>query len=213
MGDFHIIEDVSNGILKILRTYFVPNIIENPDVIALCSPEDKGDISLGIYLYDIKESEEIRNTSMINIDIVRQKYPSMYLTLYYMITAYSNGDIKYKSKEEFKMLGRVLQIFKDYPVFHKNTLEFMEKPDQNSIVIQYHSLSYEEKQKIWPLQDKAYKLSLFYKVTPVELESEKIKKINRVININFDIGESKNNIKSKDSTKSKNNLQDKKIEE
>lgn len=86
------IAEIGNTLAEILRTSMVPDTIANPDHIGLCSPADKGDLAVGIYLYDIRESEEIRGNSMVMVDPSRQRYPSSFLTLYYMITAYSNGD-------------------------------------------------------------------------------------------------------------------------
>ena len=53
---------------------------------------------------------------MVTVDASRQKYPPAYLTLFYMVTAYSNGDVKYRSEEEQRLLGRVIQVFHDYSV-------------------------------------------------------------------------------------------------
>lgn len=179
------IAETGNALVEKLRTYMVPEAVLNPEHIGLCSPEEKGNLALGIYLYDIRECEEIRSHSMVMMDVRQQKYPSCFLNLYYMITAYSNGDIKYRSEEEHKLLGKTVQVLKDYGVF-----EHMEQgkglPDGETMpAAELLNLPLEEKLRIWNVPDTAYKTSLFYKVGPVEIQSEKTRKVSRVIDAVF----------------------------
>lgn len=179
------IAEMGNSLVEILRTFMVPDTISNPDHIGLCSPADKGDLAVGIYLYDIRESEEIRGNSMIMSDPVRQRYPSSFLTLYYMITAYSNGDIKYRSEEEHKILGRIVQVLADHAVL-EDKVQAGGSPDGETLAtIEMQNLSLEDKMRIWNVPNTAYKTSLFYKIGPVEIESERTKDAHRVLDAVF----------------------------
>jgi hypothetical protein len=186
MANYTVISDIGNALVKLLQDNIVPDVILNSESIGLCSPDDKGDIQLGLYLYDIKECDEYRNSTMINIDAGNQRYPSEYLTLYYMITAYSNGDIKYRSLEEHKVLGRVIQVLYDNSIIDAQTMEPVQRMD-TGIRIEMMQLNFEDKVKIWNVPDKSYKTSLFYKVSPVELESSRIKSVQRVVDMDFTI--------------------------
>ena len=84
MAGYTIISDVGNAIVKILRDNMVPDVIQNEDAIGLCSPSDKGDFVLGLYLYDVKESEDVFDTGMRMSGQNEQRYPSKYMNLYYM---------------------------------------------------------------------------------------------------------------------------------
>lgn len=188
MASYTVIADVGAALVRLLQSNMVPNVVMNAESIGLCSPDDKGDIMLGLYLYDIRESEEYRNSTMVNIDARSQRYPSLYLTLYYMVTAYSNGDIKFRSLEEQKMLGKAMQVLGDSSMLDARSLE----PAQNAVDalrIELLPLNIDEKMKIWNVPNKPYKASLFYKVTPVELESEKKKNIQRVVDMEFEFKE------------------------
>lgn len=187
--NYMIITEVGNALIRLLREKMVPDIISNQDTILLCSPSDKGDAVLGLYLYDIKECEEYKETIMKNISVSQQRYPSTYLSLYYMITAYSNGDVKFRSSEEQKILGKVIQIFKDCRLLHNKTLEPVQKNDYNSIQVEVISMDMEEKLRIWNVPNIAYKLSIYLKVSPIELESERIKDIQRVTDITLEMEE------------------------
>jgi hypothetical protein len=189
MADYTVVSEVGNALVRLLREQLVPGDIINPESIGLCSPEDKGDIMLGLYLYDVRESEEVRSSTMINVDAKLQKYPSSYLSLYYMITAYSNGDIKFRSSEEQKLLGRTIQVFADNSIIDPRTYEPVPKDSGSAIHLEMLQMNLEEKLKIWTVPNKAYKLSLFYKVTPVELESAKVKEVQRVVAMDITIKE------------------------
>ncbi len=179
MGMYTAIVDTGNAIVSLLRNNLVPDIITNPDSIGLCSPDERGDILLGIHLYDVRESKEMHDTSMLTLDSSYQRYPSIFLTLSFMITAYSTADNKFKAAEEQKIIGKVIQVLRDNAV-----LDFDKTSALNPNIIM-QTLETDEKQKLWQFPNMAYKLSLFYKVTPVEIMSEKLKTTKRVTQANF----------------------------
>lgn len=181
------IADTGNALVERLRTHMVPEVILNPEHIGLCSPGDKGDTELGLCLYDIRECEEIRSHSMIMTEPGRQKYPSSFLNLYYMITAYSAGDLKYRSQEEHKILGKTVQVFRDYGVLEDMVQGTGLPEGETAPAIELLNLSLEDKMKVWNVPGVAYKASLFYKVGPVEIWSEKTREVQRVVDVRFGV--------------------------
>lgn len=188
MADHSIISDVEEAIIKLLREGLVPAIIPNSEGIGVCSPSDKGDVSLGIYLYDIRRDPGVTGErTAAGPDSFRS--PSMFLDLYFMITAYSSGDIRFRSLEEAKILGRTLQILEGTSVlrgsiFGKPFSELKYEPR-----IELLDPDLEEKNRIWNMPNVPYRLSLFYKVYPVELISEKITAVTRVRKTDFSVGQ------------------------
>ncbi|MFT4106966.1 MAG: DUF4255 domain-containing protein [Lacrimispora sp.] len=193
MSNYSIISDVGNGIVKILRSQMVPEIILNSDAIGLCSPEDKGDLSLGIYLYDVKESEEMMGRGNPGIAGDIRKAPSQYLNLFYMITAYSSSDIKFRASEEHRILGRVIQTLWDNPILGPDYLSEGNGNMDYPLRIEMLKLDNEEKLKMWNTPNMPYKLSLYYKVYPVEIESLKVKTLRRVVDVDFTVDEKNRN--------------------
>ena len=176
MAGYSVIADVGNAIVRLLREHMVPDVVMSADSIGVYTPDDKGDFSLGVYLYDIRESKEVRESGMIDEGFHRQKYPSAFLELYYMVTAYSNGDVKFRSLEEHKILGRAAQTLMDYP-----RIELGETQAR----IELLQLENDEKMRLWNVPNVPYKLSLFYRVAPVELESGKMRAVTRVTSIDI----------------------------
>lgn len=175
------IAETGGRLVRLLKTYMVPDMLANPDHIGLCSPADRGDFEVGIFLYDIKENDSLRTQEMVSLNESRQRYPSSYLDLYYMITAYSMGDIKYRAEEEQRILGGVVQILRD-----SGTLGGEE---DLAASIELLNLSLEEKMRVWTVPNAAYKTSLFYRVGPVEVESARTRTTSRVTDVEFKVKE------------------------
>ena len=180
MGSYTVIAETGKAIVQLLQRELVPDIIQNADAIGLASPADKGDLVLGIHLYDISESEDIRVSGMISDGVDRQRFPPGYLTLSYLITAFSISDVKFRSEEEQRILGKVYQVLRDYPVLNPNTMEFVSGSSRDGIRVEPIKMETEERLKIWNFPNLAYKLSLYYRMGPVPMESAKTREIRRV---------------------------------
>lgn len=189
MGSYTAIADTGNALVRLLQHYLVPDTILNADSIGLCSPADHGDFMLGIHLYNVEECMEMRDSEMVDMSLNQQKYPPSYLTLYYMITPFSTSDLKFRAEEEQRIMGRVLQVLKDYGSFDADSYQPVQFPKGLDIRVELEKLSMEEKLKIWNVPDAAYRTSLFYRAVPVSLESSKFRKIRRVTDVNLAIEE------------------------
>lgn len=189
MGKYTAIADVGNAIVQLLRDNLCPDIIPSPDNIGLCSPADKGDMILGLHLYDIRESQEIRAVEMVDLGPNRQRHPGTYLTISYMITAYSKADVKYRSTEDHRILGKVIQTLNDNSVLSADTLAPITRAGAMDLRIQMLTLETDAQQRIWNVPNQAYRTSLFYRVGPVEVESNRIRQVQRVVDMDLIVKE------------------------
>lgn len=169
MAKYTVIADTGQRLVEILREALVPQVITNPGEIDLRSPEDRGDVSLGIFLYDIGESEDIYQRGTV-IHRERMSKAPIYLNLYYMLTAYSNADVKYRMVQEERILGRVIQLFHDYPVIPLEEID-ANKVSGTDLHVQLLRLDADARSKIWDFPNVGRRLSLFYKVSPVTIDS------------------------------------------
>ncbi len=179
-SDYTASASVSNGILQLLRMHMVPDVIGSREEIGLCTPDEHGDLVLGLCLYDIRENDEMRINGMISVDEMHQQYPPMYLNLYYMLTAYSSIDIRYREEENHRVLTRTMQVLHDFPLLDGTTLKPVKSSAQDTLHIQYQNLTMQEKLEIWQGRKQDCRLSLYYCVAPVRLDSTVTKKITRV---------------------------------
>ena len=179
MADYTIIADVSEKLIEMLQKELVPEFISGKDGVALCSPADKSDVTLGLFLFDIRESEEIRRSSAVISGMSKMQYPPIFLNLYYMITAYTTGEIRFRMSSEERILGRVIQYFHDYPLI---SIDDIDPADMSGVDLRIEMLRLdaEQKSKIWNFPNIPYKTSIFYKVSPVSIDSARKKEIIRV---------------------------------
>ncbi len=184
------IAQAAEELVDILRCSMVPQMIKSKEKIGLCSPSKKEDVSVGIWLYDIRVCEELGEHTMRAVDSCRQRYPSCFLNLYFVITAYSNGDARYQAKEEQLILGKVIQVLQDHAVLETVSGESRNIRGKQICSVHLLNLPMEEKIRIFDSPGIAYKTSLFYELGPIEIESEKIDQTARVVEAQFHVEES-----------------------
>lgn len=185
MLDYTAIADTSERLLGLLKSALVPDVLKSPNEIGLRSPAEHEDVSLGLCLYDIQESEELRQRRMLDTGVDRQTYPPIYLSLYYMITAYCESDIKFRQEQEERILGGVIGTFHNHSVLPSGGAVINGGMDMQ---IQLMRLPMEEKSRIWNYPGVPYRLSLFYKVSPVVMRSGKEKQVTRVREMDISVG-------------------------
>lgn len=189
MGKYTVIADVGEALVRLLRETLCPEVILNPDAIGLYAPAEKGDAILGLHLYDVRENQELRASEMVDLGPGQQRYPGTYLTLSYMLTAYSKADEKHRAGEDQRILGRVIQTMGDNAVLSVDTLTPVERGTGMDVRIQMLALETEAQQRIWNVPNQAYRTSLFYKVSPVMMESARVRRIQRVVDLDLTVKE------------------------
>ncbi len=167
---FSSIGEVGHHIVSILRRELVPDVVQHTGAIGMCSPEDHGDMVVGVYLYDIGPNNDIVGRGMVTKDRHTQVYPSSFLTLRYMVTVWSMGDQRYKTEEEHRILGRVIQALSDYSIIGQTSSLYGKPMDTR---IEMERIEPGEKLRLWNFPNKPYQLSLFYRAQPVEITSRK----------------------------------------
>lgn len=174
--DDTVVSAVNDKLLMLLRKHMVPNVLASREEIGLCTPKDHGDMVFGIYLYDIRESNDVRIMGMQSYDNSHTQFPPIYLELYYMMTAYSTIDLRYREEENHRVLTKAMQVLYDYP-----RLE-----GEDGMHIEFQNLSMDQKSAVWHNLGGGYQLSLFYKIAPIKLESAIKKETSRVREIQID---------------------------
>ena len=182
---FSSISDIGKTLVRILNDSLVPDVILHNGSIGLCSPDDHGDFNLGIYLYDVSPSEEIFAHGMVNTGLKEQTYPSTFLTCRYMITSYSSGDLKYRAEEDQRVLGRVVQALADHYVLGQTSALYGEPMKTR---IEQERIGAYEKIRLWTFPNESYRVTLFYKVSPVEITSARTKAMTRVTDLSVLLG-------------------------
>ncbi|MBQ3566746.1 MAG: DUF4255 domain-containing protein [Oscillospiraceae bacterium] len=191
MADYTVISSVSRSILELLSSRMVPEVLRSADSIALSSPDEKGDMQLYVYLYHISECREIKQDYQrygLGPDLRMQD--SRFLYLYYQFTAMASSEIRFRALEEQNILGKVIQTFNDNHSIEIQDFSGQNRPPEQGIPVSMIPLTQEEISKIWSGLQQKHKLALYYRVGPVELESELLAETKRVTEAVFEMEES-----------------------
>lgn len=186
MGRYSIIAEIDEYLVKLLADGLVPELLPDKNAVGLCNPEERGDLNVGIYLYDIQEDENFRVSGMVNHSMKEQAFPPTYLSLYYMITVWAASDIRFRAVQEHRLLGRILQILKDHNLWEATAFGSETTPN---IRVEYLDMTMEEKGKIWNHPSAPYRTSLFFRVAPVSLDSARVREIHRVVAVEMQVKE------------------------
>ena len=188
MADYPIISDVSSYILKVLRSKMCPEPIPSPNNIEISSPASQDvDYILGLYLYDIREDNDVVRPPLVRRGRVQLAPPPKPYSLYYMVFINASGQAGLKDGDFQKIIGRVAQIVNDHNSVLPNELQNWLDTQEPPIVLSQATISLEEKVRVWSAINKPYQISLFYKAAPVFLSSELVINTPRVVDATFDL--------------------------
>ncbi len=177
MASYAVITDIGLSLVKVLREALVPELVAHPDGVGLAHPHDKGDMSLSLYLYEVRENMDHRTSDLIDQgDSMR--YPPIALDLSYLITAHSASDVLTRAMDEHRIIGKTLQVLHDHNVLRGDDLVGSLAGTEGSYRIAKEEISLETAISLFP--NMPYKLSLNYKVGPVYVDSTRIKSTTRV---------------------------------
>lgn len=173
MADYTIISDVSSYIVRTLREKMCPEPIPSPNNIEISSPADQDvDYIVGLYLYDIREENDIAQPPFMQKGRVQLQKPPRPYGLYYMVFINGSSQMGLKAPDIQKIIGRVTQIVNDNASVLPGQLQSWLDMQEPPIVLSQERISLEEKVRVWQAINKPYQISLFYKAAPVFLSSE-----------------------------------------
>lgn len=186
MSDYTAIADVGETLIDMLREN-MGDLIPTDSIVMVSPGEIEGtdSVRLSLFLYQVIENVHLRNQEMQIIDSTMLKYPPLALDLFYMLTSYPSSGIQDKTertKEEHSILGRAMQVLNDNAILTGSALRGSLTENSDELRITSSPLSLDDITKIWnTFQDKPFRPSVFYLVTPVKIESDREKDAGRVV--------------------------------
>lgn len=181
-----IIADTAKTIQFMLKENLVPDIIKNENQISLCSPSENQDSLLSAYFYSIEEDRRLVDNNMISLGMNKMQYPPIKLKLSMMVFAKSNAKSSEKAIDEYKIIGKVIELFNDNKILARESLQGAITEQKEEINIELRSFSFEEQSRIWSMFQVNYTSSVFYEIYPIIIPSRKIIETTRVKEIAFD---------------------------
>lgn len=176
MATYSVISDVSRTIVELLQAELVPEPVAQREQIGVCDPHDRGNFVVGVHLYDISEAGEMRSNGPVLQPDGSQRNPPVSLNLSMMISVASKAEKETRTLDEQMIMGRVIQVLEDNKRLPERYMPQALRAAGEVIRVSQVPMELEEKTKIWTMFSESYKLSVFYKVGPVQLESAVVTK-------------------------------------
>ena len=177
MSNFTVVHDISDTILKILKNDMYGLI--PMDRITLSSPaEIEADTSphLSFFLYQIVENPYLKNQPFHKNNHKTLRLPPLSLNLFYLLTAHAQN-----RESEQRILGRAMQIIYDHSIISGSLLQGDLIGTFDKLEIVLHPLTIDDMNKLWNMfGNKAYKLSIMYKVSTAMIDSTREIEIDRI---------------------------------
>ncbi len=179
MAKYTIIADIGKGLITMLRDRLVPEPIDKSESIGICEPKERGGYIVGVHPYDIKEDTSGQHQEKVVLPDGSVQDPPAKIELYYMISVCSKAELDTKAVDEARIIGKIIQIFKDNPTIPARYMPSSTNEPMENVPISPLPLNMEEKVKVWTMFGESYKLSVFYVVGPIAIDSEVIHKPRR----------------------------------
>ncbi len=176
MGKYTVISDISKSLISLLRAGFAEERLVSPENIGFCDPGERENFIVGIHPYDIQENQEVRSNLPIPLENGCFRNPPMSMSMHVMISVVSKADLAVRALDEQRIMGKLLQIMADNA---RLPAEYMpESLLLSNEPVGFHLLSMEleDKVKIWSMFNQPYRLSVFYRISPIVIESAVIRK-------------------------------------
>ncbi|MBA2714810.1 MAG: DUF4255 domain-containing protein [Rubrobacteraceae bacterium] len=192
MADFQAIGGVSSTLQRLLN-----DRMESPDVhgtvsVTISTPREEdaqnnGDSRVNLFLYRVTENGNLKNQEIPGRGPMGSYgHPPLSLDLHYLLTAYGSTPAMEDATDErlaHYLLGSAMRVLHGYPVITR-ALRTIREPAGEQILDQslegelervklyLDPLSLDDLSKVWQTLMLSYQLSVAYKVTVVQIESQ-----------------------------------------
>ena len=192
MAEYTAIFEAAEAVAELLRREMTPEPISKPELIGLCAPYEPEDFQLTVYLYAMEEEPPGRDPAHGFVQEGRQtqRMAPLALNLHLALTAHSKAPVQTRAADEYRILGRAMQVVRDHPdlaPYCGGSLAASGQPVRLSL--EDDRERQEALQRAWSGSNKPYKLSFSCRVETVLLDSERVRSVARVRHIRIETEE------------------------
>ncbi|MDQ7096745.1 Pvc16 family protein [Desulfosporosinus sp. PR] len=180
MGDYNAIYEAGQSLVELFRREITPLPIDTPEKIGLCLPQEPEDFQLTVWLYNIEHYYDTGIHSGYVLDPANpnsERYVSMQLRCHALISAHSKAPIQTRLTDEYRILGRAMQIVWDTPAIPADKLTGSLANSGTPLQLQYLKLNNDELNKIWNTASKIIKPSFAVYLSSLSIESNRTRTV------------------------------------
>jgi hypothetical protein len=161
---------VSESLRNLLEGEMV--LSPKPDVTILAPDESGSENRVNLFLYKVQENPTLKNMDwQVKPGSPNQLVPPpLSLNLFYLMTAYKQNDPQTGNSMAHEILGDAMRVFYESPIVPAVYLSEDLKNSREQIRIMLNTLDLEELSKVWATFTRAFRLSVLYEVSVVQLD-------------------------------------------
>ncbi len=178
MGDYNAVSEAGLSLVELFRREMTPQPIARPETIGLCMPQEPEDFQLTVWIYLMEEYNDTGMTAGYRSDpanLQQERYAPMQLRCHGLVTAHSKAPVQGRLPDEYRILGRAMQIIRDNPVIPPERLEGSLAADQTGLQVTHARMGMEELSKVWNTANRMYKPSFGIVISSFSIESNRIR--------------------------------------
>lgn len=180
MGDSNAIYEAGQSLVELFRKEITPLPISSPEGIGLCIPQEPEDFQLTVWIYYIEEYNDTGINSGYLPDPdnpLQERYASLPLRCHALVSAHSKAPAQTRLTDEYRIIGRALQIVWDNPVIPAEKLTGSLANAGTPLQLQYVKLSNDDLSKIWNNANKTVKPSFGLTISSLTIESNRTRPV------------------------------------
>lgn len=190
MSEYTAIYEAGESVVRLLRSELVPEPVAKKEQIGLCEPQSPEDFQLTVWIYNI---EAVKDTGMRTGYIIdpenpqQERFAPMQVKLYALISAHSKAPAIQKCSDEYRILGRAMQVLKDFPSIPQEHLEGSLAEQTEPVKVDIMQLGSEELSRIWNNSNKTVRPSFSVEISQIFIKSNRTRAAaSRVVTAEFD---------------------------
>lgn len=190
MSEYTAIYEAGESIAELLRREMCPEPVAKPEHIGLGEPQNPEDFQLTLWLYNIEEQKDsgVRTGYVpdeLNPNI--ERFAPMQLKIFLLVSAHSKAPAVQRSADEYRLIGRAMQIIRDNPFIPRTLLKGSLAEQREPVLMEITKLSGEELSRVWNNSTKTIKPSFGVTVSQLLIKSERVRETAaRVVTAQFD---------------------------
>lgn len=192
MSDYTAIYEAGESLTELLRGKMSPEPIAKKEEIGLCEPQSPEDFRLTVWIYNIEEQKDSGPSAGYIPDPENpaiERFAPMRLRLHALISAHSKAVSAQKYSDEYRVIGRALQVIRDNPSIPAEYLRGTLAEQDEPVLLETVKLDAEQLSHIWNNTQKTVCPSFGVDISQVSVRSDRTREIApRVLTAEFDTG-------------------------
>lgn len=180
MTDYTAIFEAAESIAELLRSEMSPEPVAKKEQIGVCEPQSPEDYQLTVWIYNIEEQKDSGPMTGYVSDPENpliERFAPMRLRLQILISAHSKAPAIQKYADEYRIIGRALQLLRDNPSIPQEYLQGTLADQTEPVTIEITKLSNEELTRIWNNTQKTIRPSFGVTLSQIMVRSNRVREI------------------------------------